>query len=239
MTPTLHQRQYKILSGSVLKLLAIITMTIDHAAIILLPVVGALRLPITFLGTTKSVYWLLRKIGRLAFPIFCFLIAQGYQHTRNKWKYGLRLLIFAVVSEIPFDLMCTGKLWSLEHQNVYFTLFMGLAMIFAYENINGQLRKYLAMAAIGLVATYLKADYGLNGVLLVFLLHWLRQVPAVQALLAYPLLSGGAAAFAAFIPINLYNGERGFIKGPVLKWLFYIFYPLHMVVLLAIQHLLK
>ena len=239
MTPTLHQRQYKILSGSVLKLLAIITMTIDHSAVILYPVMTVLRTPIVFFGKTTTLYWIMRMIGRLAFPIFCFLIAQGYQHTRNKWKYGLRLLIFAVVSEIPFNMMCTGKLWSLEYQNVYFTLFMGLAMIFAHENIPGQLRKYLAMAAIGFVAAHLNADYGLNGVLLVFMIHILRNVPAVQPMIAYPLLSGEFHAVFAFIPINLYNGERGFIKDPVLKWLFYIFYPLHITVLVGIQHLLK
>ena len=239
MTADLQQPRHKILSGSVLKLLAIITMTIDHSAVVLLPVVEALRIPVTIGAETMTVYWILRKIGRPAFPIFCFLITEGYQHTRNKWKYGLRLLIFAVISEIPFNMMCTGNLFSLEYQNVYFTLFMGLAMIFAFEKIGNQLLKYLAVAGIGLVASYLNADYGLNGVLLVFMIYLLRNAPAAQPMLAYPLLLGEIYAVAAFIPINLYNGKRGFIRSPVLKLLFYAFYPLHITILVIIQYLLR
>lgn len=239
MEAALHPQKYAILSGSALKLLAIITMAIDHSAVVLFPVIEALRLPIAFFGKTTTLYWIMRKIGRLAFPIFCFLITEGYQHTRNKIKYGLRLLVFAVISEIPFNMMCTGKALSWDYQNVYFTLFMGLAMIFAFESIQKQLLKYLALAGIGLIAAYFNADYGLNGVLLVFMIYVLRSVPAVQPMIAYPLLLGEIHAVMAFIPINLYNGQRGFIRSGWLKWLFYIFYPLHITVLVGIQHLLK
>jgi hypothetical protein len=235
----LTENNFKILSGSMLKMLAIICMVIDHSAAILYPVIDAMRFPFSIGGKVITLYWIMRKIGRLAFPIFCFLIAEGYQHTRNKIRYGLRLLLFAAISELPFNLLHSNHLFDLTGQNVFFTLFLGLLLIHIHESDGRQLIKFLAMAAVGVVAVCLKADYGLNGALLVFLIHLLRNTPAVQALIAYPLLSGGIAAWAAFIPINLYNGKRGFIKTPFLKLLFYIFYPAHILVLIGIRHLLK
>ena len=235
---SLTRQNFKILSGSMLKLLAILCMAIDHAALILWPVVDLIRLPLNLLGRSVTVYWVMRKIGRLAFPIFCFLIAEGYVHTRNKLKYALRLLIFAVISEIPFNLMHGGTFWDLSGQNVYWTLCLGLMLIHTYESSLRGIIKFPAMAAIAAIAMVLKADYGLNGVLLVFLLYLLRDIPVAKTLLAYPLLSGGYAAFAAFIPINLYNGQRGFIQAPWTKLLFYIFYPAHILVLIGIRYLI-
>ena len=238
MPETLQRPKYKFLSGSMLKLIAVLCMVIDHAALILWPVLWFFRIPLTFFGKTVSVYWILRRIGRLAFPIFCFLIAEGFSHTRDQKKYGLRLLIFAFISEIPFNLMHSGNILHSGNQNVYFTLFLGLMMIYAYENIGKELWKYLAMTAVGTLATLLRPDYGLRGVILMFVIHLLQRKPAAQAVISYPLLSGGPAAFAAFVPINLYNGKRGFIQGPVLKFLFYIFYPLHILILVGIRYLL-
>ena len=236
---SLTENRFKILSGSALKMLAIICMTIDHSAAILYPVIDAMRVPISIGGRAITLYWVMRKIGRLAFPIFCFLISEGYVHTKNKVRYGLRLLIFAFISELPFNLLYSNNLFDLNGQNVFFTLFLGLVLIRISEAECNQLLKFLAMAAVGVIATLLKADYGLTGALLVFLIHLFRNTPSIQALLAYPLLSGGTAAWAAFLPINLYNGNRGFIKTPFLKLLFYAFYPLHILVLIGMRYLLK
>ena len=238
LTNNLTENKFKILSGSALKMLAIITMAIDHSAAMLYPVIDAMRIPFSLGGKMITLYWIMRKIGRLAFPIFCFLITEGYQHTRNKMRYGLRVLIFAIISEIPFNLLFSNNLFDSNGQNVFFTLFLGLLMIHVYNSQCKQLIKFLAMVAVGVIATYLKADYGLNGVLLVFIIYLFRNTPSVQALLAYPLLSGGVAAWVAFIPINLYNGNRGFIKSPMLKYAFYAFYPVHILILHLIKHLL-
>ena len=105
MINKLTENRFRILSGSMLKLLAIISMTIDHSAVILYPVIDAMRVPISIGGRAITLYWVMRKLGRLAFPIFCFLISEGYAHTGNKVRYGLRLLIFALVSELPFNLL--------------------------------------------------------------------------------------------------------------------------------------
>ena len=115
----------RILSGSVLKLIAVITMLIDHTGYVFYAF-PAFREPLfTALGETVTIYFILRKIGRLAFPIYCFLIGEGLIHTRNPIKYLLRLLIFAILSEIPFNLMVSGQLLCPEHQNVFFTLLLG------------------------------------------------------------------------------------------------------------------
>ena len=220
-------------------MIAIITMIIDHAAAILYPVLDILLAPFNILGKTFTLYWIMRKIGRLAFPIFCFLIAEGYRHTRNKKRYGLRLLLFAAISEIPFNLLHSNNLLDPGSQNVFFTLFLGLLLIHIHESTHKQLIKFLAMAAVGVIATFLTVDYGLTGVLLVFIIYLFQNTPSVQALIAYPLLSGGFAAWAAFVPINLYNGKRGFIKSPLLKYTFYIFYPAHILILVGIYYLLK
>lgn len=215
---------WKCLSGSALKLLAAITMLIDHGALIFS----------AFL--TGQVVYVLRQVGRLAFPIFCFLAAEGYVHTRNKKRYAWSLLLFALISEVPFDLMLRGSL-SLDNQNIYFTMFFGVLMMFFYENTDG-LKRALLMLCVGVTTILLDVDYGIRGVLLIFLLYVLRGKPFAKTALAFPLLSGGWAAFAAFIPINLYNGKRGFIQTSWLKYSFYVFYPAHILLLLLIRSLL-
>lgn len=219
-------------------MIAIITMFIDHSAAILYPVSDILAAPFSIGGKMISLYWIMRKIGRLAFPIFCFLITEGYRHTSNKKRYGLRLLLFAVISEIPFNLLYSNNLLNSGGQNVFFTLFLGLLLIHIYESNHNQLIKFLAMSAVALVAKLLKTDYGHVGVLLMFVIYLFQNMPAVQALVAFLMLSGGVAAWAAFIPINLYNDKRGFIKSPLLKYAFYIFYPAHILVLVGIRYLL-
>ena len=104
------------LSSFALKCIALITMIIDHVGAILYPEARVLRI-----------------IGRIAFPIYAFLVAEGFYHTKNVKKYMLRLLLFALVSEIPFDLALTGQILEFGHQNVFFTLFAGLLLMELYS----------------------------------------------------------------------------------------------------------
>lgn len=230
--------KYRILSGSALKLIAVITMLIDHIGYVFYAL-PAFRQPLfTALGETVTVYFILRKIGRLAFPIYCFLIGEGLVHTRSPIKYLLRLLGFAILSEIPFNLMIGGNMLLPDRQNVFFTLFLGALSIYLYRDIKRDLVKALTMLAVLGVSVVLKADYGAAGTVVILLLYVLRERPIVQAIAGYSLFSGGIYAFAAFIPINLYNGRRGFIRSPILKYAFYLFYPLHMLLLVWLRQLL-
>ena len=239
MTHSLFPEKYHILSGSALKLIAILSMFIDHAALILARNADWMLVPfLSLAGRGITTYYLMRKIGRLAFPIFCFLIAEGMAHTHNQKRYALRLLFFALVSEIPFNLLISGQFFCSTSQNVYFTLLLGAVMIWIHENSKTSLSKALCMGTVAILTISLRTDYSLNGVLLILLMYLLRNQPAVQAILSYPLLSGGIFAFAAFLPINLYNGKRGFVQTPFWKFFFYAFYPLHILLLVLIGKLI-
>ena len=239
MTKGLSLERFKILSGSMLKLIAIITMFIDHTALLLSPQIPLMTVPFFTVGSHAiTLHYVMREIGRLAFPIFCFLVTEGFSHTRSKKRYAFGLLLFAVISEIPFNVMKSGQVFNPNYQNIFFTLFLGVLMLYVIENVRTELVKAILLVTIGVVAVLLKCDYGLSGVLLIVLIYVLKGRPAIQAVLAYPLLSGGIAALTAFIPINMYNGERGFIKSKAMKYAFYVFYPLHMTILIAIKLIL-
>lgn len=239
MPETCTSSKLRFLSGSALKLIAVITMLIDHIGYCLYFLPFMTTPLFTAMGKTITLYFILRKIGRLAFPIYCFLIGEGLVHTRNQVKYLLRLLIFAVISEIPYNLMTSGKLLSTANQNVFFSLFLGALAIYFLKNIKSNLLKTVLVLATVFVSYFLKADYGVTGVIIIMTLYALRSQPIVQALAGYCMFSGGIYAAAAFVPINMYNGKRGFIKSPVLKYAFYLFYPVHMLLLVGIRLLLK
>lgn len=228
------------ISGSTLKMVAIITMFIDHTGATVLRAI--LQQPDIAGSLEKRAMWtdiynLSRDIGRLAFPIFCFLIVEGFCHTRSVQKYALRLFLFALISELPFDLALKGSWYFPAKQNVYFTLFIGLlvlwAIAFLTENVTRRL--YLALPPILLgmwLANYIDTDYNFKGVLLIAILYLMKSSRLYQCM-------GGAAAVAwelpaplAFLPVYLYNGTR----GRQMKYFFYWFYPVHLMLLYLIAN---
>ena len=228
----LFPAKMRVLSGSVLKLIAIVAMLIDHLAVCFL--IGA-ELSVFSLGNkTVTLYMLLRYVGRIAFPLFVFLLVEGFLHTKNRKKYGISLAIFAVASEVPFDLFCSGSP-IYGRQNVFFTLLLGYLALCAIEAYH---KKWAALAVLSLfvVSFFLKADYGYAGFVFIVLLYALRKMPLVGAMASACTLS--IASAAAFIPIGLYSGERGFIRSRSFKYLFYVFYPLHLLVLALIKIIL-
>lgn len=204
------------ISSFVLKKIAITSMLIDH--------VGAVFFP---------QYIVFRIIGRLAFPIFCFLLMQGYFHTKNIYKYGFRLFIFSLISEIPFDLAFNNSIFYKESQNVFFTLLIGLIVIYFCEKRKSMVSK-LMICAIGMVvAIFLNTDYSLYGILLIFIFYIFRENKIYYSfgtIIANIMAIGNIQMFSVFslIPILLYNGKKGFGS---LKYIFYIFYPLHLLIL--------
>lgn len=151
--------------GSTIKIIAVAAMLIDHVAAGLLTRVLIRRgvLGLRYMGERVRSAWMaenglllygmeaMRAIGRLGFPIFCFLLVEGFQKTRNRRKYALRLGLFALVSEVPFDLAFNGKVLELHYQNVYFTLLIGLLFMavcacFADARLPGPARGAVAAA---------------------------------------------------------------------------------------------
>lgn len=242
------------LTGSHLKWIAIITMFLDHtgAALLeigLLPQIANAVLAgnaFNFLPTDYHTWYnldlVLRYIGRLAFPLFCFLLIEGFLHTKNVKKYMLRLGLFALISEVPFDLTFNNSVLELTSQNVFFTLFIGLAVLCGLQYFEETLPTHLAplrylVAITGMMAAYfLQTDYDAFGVLLIVLLYELRNSRKWQCITgAIVTFFNSYTAPLAFLFIWFYNGERG---KQLPKYFFYAFYPLHLLVLAGLRILI-
>ena len=229
----------RVLNGSHLKLIAVLSMLIDHIALFLLPKYPEFNILLfSLLGRNITVMYLMRYVGRIAFPIFCFLITEGYIHTSNRKKYGINLFVFAFISEIPFDYAFSGGIFY-NKQNVFFTLLFGYLSICLYEKFKNKpiISGALFMLLI-LISELFKADYGTRGVLMILLLYVLRNQNILKSITGMVLLNKGIKCIVTFIPICMYNGKRGFIKGKALKYSFYVFYPLHLAIIGMIRWML-
>lgn len=224
------------LSGSWLKLLAVTTMLIDHLAGFYWYADPAFQTVWFTIGHRPvTPLFVMRAIGRVAFPLFAFLLVEGFVHTRSRFRYGLNLLIFALLSEIPWNLVHAGT-WLYPRQNVFFTLFLGLLGMCAIERYKEDAKRLLAsLLGLLVVSVLLRADYGCTGYGFILLLYVLRDQRILQAIIGCCILPGKWIAGAAFIPISLYNGQRGFVKGKFAKYLFYAFYPLHLLVIYLLR----
>ena len=221
--------KFRILSGSVLKLIAIILMLIDHTGLMILYNYPATTATLFhFGGIDYSWYRIFRDIGRAAFPIFCFLLVEGFIHTHDVKKYAQRLFLFALISEIPFDFALKPRWFYPGKQNVYFTLLIGLLVLWGVAVCNGQLVIQLLILVSGLLAaSFLQTDYSFKGVFLIEVLYIFRSSRLYQCLCGAAAISWEIPAPAAFLPVFFYNGKRGIS----LKYFFYWFYPVHLVLL--------
>ena len=245
------------ITGSTLKLIALAAMLIDHiGAVILEPVIFEGTMTGGGLINISGLYYIdlvMRLIiGRIAFPIYCFLLVEGFQKTSNKYRYAGRLLLFALASEIPFDLAIADTWLSTNYQNVFFTLFLGFAVMIGVEKVRSlNLNRWITGVAaiviliVGMLAAdFLCTDYGGYGVLCIAVLYFFRGNRKMQILAGSVTFIGGDFLFhgslsellapLGFIPVAFYNGERG-LK---LKYIFYLFYPLHLLVLYGIRLLI-
>lgn len=228
------------MNSTQLKIFAMITMFLDHIGTIFYPEVIAFKI-----------------IGRLAFPIFCYFIAEGYLKTRNKKKYALRLLIIALISQLPF--IKTFRLAFGENLlllNTIFDLFLGLIAIWLYDTLKLK-HNIIIIWIIGILAFFLRIDGDFTGVFMIYfffkyhddfeemvkkqiLLTCVAQVFYVLFMVYYGMPVKAILKFQmweqflsllALIPIKYYNGE----KGKNIKYAFYVFYPLHLLVIYLIK----
>lgn len=245
-------------SGGILKQIAVVTMLIDHITCCFMERVYVEGVPL--FQTAKSWYYLDmagRAIGRTAFPIFCFLITEGYLHTSNKFKYLGRLLLFGLISHYPFNwIFFPGS--AHRHTGTMFTLALGFLSIwvidaalthfpadrdFAHRGtgsrwLNLLIALIISLPAVGAfcwISEYIGSDYGYGGVMTIVILFLLRRSRDLQAILSWAWLafynSYELFAIPGFFLIRCYNGS----KGKQSKYFFYIFYPAHLLVLFLIR----
>lgn len=261
----------KQFTGYNLKIIALITMFIDHIAAVLIwrvyvasyRITASMQLSenigdkiVLWVANNQhmvyTVYEWMRYIGRMAFPIYCFLLVEGFLHTRNVAKYAGRLAVFAIISEIPFDLAISGKIWVYSSNNVFFTLVLGLLAIWAlsyiekfhefwqekhYEAILGGILTLSAglIVIVGFGAfadIVLFTDYGLGGIVAIVALYLLRgnrMIAFAVSVLALTVITGDIEILAMLMlyPIMMYDGNR----GKNMKYVFYAFYPVHLFIL--------
>ena len=225
-------------SSSTLKMIAMLSMLIDH----------------TWIALISGNIWM-NCLGRLAFPIFAFELVEGYFHTHDVKAYAKRLFLFALISEIPFDLIAGGTIFYPFHQNVMFTLLLGLVSISAIdqaqtEPLASQRMKYACYVTLSLlIALFGMVDYSIFGVFMILVFYFTRQKPLstvwqfiAMAFINCYLLAGQAIQLGSFaFPIQgfallalpliwLYNGKQG-IQSKAFRLFGYLFYPLHLGIL--------
>lgn len=241
------------LSGSTLKLAAIITMFIDHtgAAVLYRILISQGLYAAAYSGSPEYylqfqmahlplilTYYVMRYIGRIAFPIFCFLLVEGFVRTHSVGRYLLRMALFAVLTEIPFDLAFAGRPFYFGYQNVMFTLLIGLLTMLGFSRVE-KLRIPFVPAVLldgvillaGMTAAYfMKTDYDWRGVACIMALYVFRRKKVLQIIAGCVSFAWEWTAPLAFILVGFYNGKRGLS----LKYVFYLFYPLHLLLLYLI-----
>lgn len=185
----------------------------------------------------------MRCFGRIAFPVFAFLIAEGFRHTQNRIKYFLHLLGFAVVSEMPWYLLNGAD----GTHNVLFTLALGVMALAAFETLKkDDILCGAVILSIAGFATWSGVDYELRGILMMVVFYLLDNVSKpsfpsgrkAQLFCAFPLMMhyGIVGALLACLVIACYDGTRGFIHGKVAKYGFYAFYPVHLLAIFVVRY---
>ena len=231
-------------SNFILKLVAIVTMLIDHAAVACYAVIG------------RQAYNICRNIGRIAFPLFAFMLVEGFRKTRNRFRYLATLLVLAIISEVPADLVfCTWKYRDRE-MNILFTLFISLATLMLTDKIRQHIMGDIAnvLNTLILVATcyisyYFKFSYGAFGPMIVFLIFYMEELSKfiIDSKYAYN-IAAAVGVLIWFIIYDIYyhdiielygipscvllccyNHQRGNYIIP--KFVFYLFYPVHLLLL--------
>lgn len=235
------EKKWRCLSGSTLKLIALAVMAVDHFAAsilyynILLP--AAPLSPDMPQWKIYRLYEAMRFVGRIAWPVFAFLMVEGFFYTSSRKRYASRLLLFALLSEIPFDLALGDGIWDFSHQNIFFTLLIGFCVLWVMEQMKtlpGFLFFQTAAVVAGCwIAFVLQTDYDWRGVILIVVLYLFRSNRLLMTAAGCVCLLWEAPACLAFLPINLYNGKRGFS----MKYFFYLFYPAHLLFLGILRYL--
>lgn len=241
-----HKRKFRGISGNLLKLIAFFFMLCDD--------IGYIFIENGVLYGQNAMYWnmaintpagqkwlavadLLRHVGRLSFPIFAYFICEGFLHTKSVPKYMLRMAVFAILSEVPFDLACFGTPYYPEYQNVLFTYFIALVALYLMDQARklSVILQILIAAVFAYMAYLAKSDYGAVGVGLICALYLLRETKNAKLIVgalisAVESMDYLCVSALSFIGLKFYDGTRGRIP---MKYFYYAAYPLHYLIFYA------
>lgn len=225
-------KKLQFLSGAWLKAIAIISMLADHANKAL--IYPYLTSDNGFLAAVSNIFDI---IGRIAFPLFCFFVVEGFFKTRSRKKYLLNLLIFGVISEVPFDMFTTASFFNMNWQNVMFTLALVLVTIWVIDILKAKMQnkpKFLwylvSLVIVGVmcaVAMILSLDYEHHAILIGYFFYLFHGMPLFAIPFGYASMYESPWALLGFGLTLTYNGERGRQN----KMLGYWFYPVHILIL--------
>lgn len=225
-------KNFQFLSGAELKLIAIISMLADHVNKAL--IYPYLESNHGFLAFISDVFDI---IGRIAFPLFCFMLVEGYFKTRNRKKYLLNLLLFGVISEVPFDMFTTASFFNMNWNNVMFTLALVLVTVWIIDTLKEKMQKrskalwYLVSILIVLgmciVSMSLSLDYEHHAILIGYFFYLFHDMPVFAIPFGYASMFKEPWALLGFGLTLTYNGER----GKQHKMFYYWFYPVHLLIL--------
>lgn len=225
------KKDYQFLSGSNLKWIAMVSMFLDHfnKGVLL----NYIILRNDYSPNLNTLNSILAILGRFAFPIFLFLLVEGMVHTKSRMKYIRNLLIFALISEIPYNMFESGEFFSSGGQNMFFTLALAGSTIWLIEIIKNKKFKLWQLAIFfitiysGFISSYLGFDYNYYGIFIPVAFYLLRNKRLAATIVGYLLIIKELFSLPGFMILNLYNGKRGNIN----KWIGYIFYPAHLLVI--------
>lgn len=252
LSAVLERKPWHLLSGTGLKWIAVVTMLIDHlGATLVWSYYLLLRQQFDPAASDwYDIYMWMRRIGRIAFPLFCFVLVEGFVHTHSKPKYALRMLLFGIVAELPYDFALHGGVAGISYTdqlNIMFTLLLAFCALWLADEVGTRFKfpwwgtMLLTVGTLALAAwlageDLLDVSYHAYGVILIGVLYLARNHRFVQFLLG----CGASALYcvehgswlqmfsvASLACIAAYNGKRG--RG--MKYFFYLFYPVHLLIL--------
>lgn len=223
-------KKLKVLSGAQLKYIAFLSMLIDH-------INKALIYPYLKGGAFNTVSNLFDILGRIAFPIFVFLLVEGYFKTRNKWRYLATLLIFGVISEVPFDMFTTSEYFNINWNNIMFTLGLVLITIWVIDTLKVKMESlplpawflvsFAIVAVSCLIAMNLSLDYEHHAILVGYFFYIFHERELLSIPFNFASMYKEPWALLGFGLVLTYNGKRGRQSKPVN----YLFYPVHLLIL--------
>lgn len=222
------QKKFQI-NGASLKYIAFISMFIDHFNKTIITPLLNYQEPLVTISTIFDI------IGRIAFPIFAFMIVEGFYKTKSRGKYLRNLLIFAIISEIPYDMFQSKVFINNRSQNIMWALALGLLTLIIVDKLKEKIKnKYawlgisiLIVAINAVVATILSFDYDYYSIIIIFILYLFYDKRFLGSILSYLVIIKEVYAILGFAVINFYNGE----KGRQNKLFNYLFYPAHLFIL--------